>query len=218
MSWRFEAKRDWCLESPEAIRTLAEYLGCINDNWEEWCKKSEGQWGRQEEPPWFRGVANERHDLVPGISRGKDVLGWEYSAKDAEDMKAEFARRAVPFLKQHQHFREGEYLHLMQHYRFPTRLLDWTKGALIALYFAITRKSREQEEQTTLEKSRGPCVWMLNPSWLNNENDVINEVASVHPETEKYKSLLRYTDCWAMEKYPEDNIVGSSGIYCVSGK
>jgi hypothetical protein len=148
----------------------------------------------QEDQPWFRGVHNEGYELVPGIYRGKDVLGWEYSRDsraDAEDMKAEFARRAVPFLKDHQHFHEGEYLALMQHYRYPTRLLDWTEGALIALYFAIRASKGARPSK--------PCVWMLNPSWLNSVNDAL-------PENND-KSLVRYIDYWAMKKYPEDRTV-----------
>ena len=46
---------------------------------------------------------------------------------------------------------------LMQHYGAPTRLLDWTDGALLALYFAI----RE------LTRPRPAAVWVLHPAWLN---------------------------------------------------
>jgi hypothetical protein len=44
----------------------------------------------------------------------------------------------------------------MQHYGFPTRLLDWTDSALIALYFAIKDKRRSDA-----------AVWILDPRWLN---------------------------------------------------
>jgi len=203
------------LVSSKRMQTVSEFIGYVNNLWGDWHDKSEKQWNPQEQLPWFRGVQKDNYELIPGIYRGQEILGWKYSdysagnaenmKADVEDMKAEFARRAVPFLKQHQHFRDGEYLHLMQHYRCPTRLLDWTEGALIALYFAV-RISREQEKEAN-DKSYSPCVWMLNPSWLNYENDVINDLAGRDPKTKQYKSLVRYTDYWAMEKYHEDRIV-----------
>jgi hypothetical protein len=206
MCWKFERRGSY-FETPKdkMIQSATDYMDCINQNWPEWRKISEQQWDPQEQVPWFRGVHNEDYKLIPSIYRDEDDQDWHYSPEDAEDMKAEFARRAVPFLKQHQHFRKGEYLHLMQHYRCPTRLLDWTEGALLALYFAI-RISKEKKKGEK-EESHKPCVWMLNPSWLNYENDVINDVEGKSPETNKYKSLVRYTDYWAMEKYHEDRIV-----------
>ena len=200
MCWKFV--KNGCLISPKKIQSIAEFLDCIKENWDDWKIKSErndredkDKWYPQEKLPWFRGCEKKIYELIPSIYR-KKILGWDYKADDAEDMKAEFARRAVPFLKQHQHFREGEYLHLMQHYGFPTRLLDWTEGALIALYFAIRAVDIPGRVDC-------PCVWMLNPSWLNYVNDKTEE----DKRTGKGKSKVLYTDHWARKKYDQNKII-----------
>ena len=46
-----------------------------------------------------------------------------------------------------------EWLFLAQHVGLPTRLLDWSENAILALYFAL--------------KEEKPVVWMLNPMKLN---------------------------------------------------
>jgi hypothetical protein len=53
----------------------------------------------------------------------------------------------------------------MQHYGAPTRLLDWTDNALVALYFALHSPTGDGYEPDT-----NAAVWVLNSWWLNRRS------------------------------------------------
>ena len=50
---------------------------------------------------------------------------------------------------------------LMQHHGIPTRLLDWSESALVALYFALSSEPSYKGLR---------AVWILNPYSLNKVN------------------------------------------------
>lgn len=101
-------------------------------------------------PIWFRGHGSIDWKLVPSICRS--------GGEKAEIM---FLKR----FKQHA-FRlldrlpnsEWEWLFLMQHYRVPTRLLDWTEHPLVGLYFTVSDKGLDTEDGV---------LWGLDPIALN---------------------------------------------------
>ncbi len=108
--------------------------------------------------PLFRGEpASITTPLLPIVFRK------EY---DENNLLQTFRRRAhllylpvIPPVEQ-----TDQWLFLARHVGLPTRLLDWSEGALIGLYFALEAAERD-------EKSEGrSVVWMLNPHELNKKS------------------------------------------------
>jgi hypothetical protein len=105
------------------------------------------KWGN-ECKPWFRGESGDEPPLCPKIAK--------YAANEENYLLQSFRRQAgglanSPPRKNH----TDMWLFKAQHYGVPTRLIDWTEGALFALYFAINRGSQN------------PRIYMLNPQRLN---------------------------------------------------
>lgn len=149
----------------------------------------------EEGEAWFRGHSNASYRLTPSVLRdltplrdargnplkGDEVLradGFSVTGPNPERMLDEFKRRAVPFLG-FQSKNEFEWLFLMQHHGVPTRLLDWTTNALVALYFSVEylsptkAKSAKDAVKKFLEgddfRDDGMAVFCINPKKINDE-------------------------------------------------
>jgi hypothetical protein len=124
------------------ISTLGEYIEVINDLFF-------NRWGCMSGDIWFRGVSNENHQLIPKIKRYNNV------DSRLEDTIIEEFLNSYPVYSDKEVRDSWEKYALMQHYNLPTRLLDWSKSPLVALYFALNNENTDG------------CVWCIDPFILN---------------------------------------------------
>lgn len=115
---------------------------------------------------WWRGNSTSHWDLVPSVYRKG---GWKYE----ETISVEFTRRAKTIHEKCPSENDVPgWRFLMQHYRLPTRLLDWSSSILIATFFSVNKYPSEDG-----------AIWLLNPFALNeifsNEYVVFDAAADV---------------------------------------
>jgi len=89
---------------------------------------------------FWRGHSDCSYKLVPNIYRGST---GKLVAKEHQILNEAVIRHPDEFAARGSYF---EKLALMQHYDFPTRLLDLTENPLVALYFACKTKQQKQGE------------------------------------------------------------------------
>jgi hypothetical protein len=153
------------------VSSIKDFVRLVYEDHEAWNTKA---------APWFRGEPGRTQwPLTPTLYRVKS--GAHY---DENQLLQSFRQRApvldLPVLPQREHI--DQWLFLARHVRLPTRLLDWTEGALIALYFAILEGEDTQ-----------PAVWMLNPFALFEKNQVANAIPDIYPLTwfHKTRTVIR---------------------------
>jgi len=200
------------LDSPKIATSLGALVQMALDIRRQWKQehaqgvggdlKLKEQW-EEVEPfwkPWFRGHADADWRLKPKLYRN-EKLNIEKLFRFEEELRGEFKRRGSQLaegLRLPDHDDEWGWYSLMQHYLAPTRLLDWSDGALTALYFAVHETPKVDHANACAKDPPDACVWMLDPYRLN--------LLSFYPGDDSFGVAL--PDWEAAEEYVPENFCG----------
>lgn len=155
---------------------------------------------------WFRGEGKDYSNtkLRPALYRslpGKALKSPSDLIRIEDDLFAHFQRNSVEFAKAANEDTSSDWLRyfLMQHHGGPTRLLDWSDGALVALHFAL----REDEHSDRF-------VYVLDSDWLVEYIEAETSDYAIAKETwakycQKHPSMGLDEDDWDRAYLPDQH-------------
>jgi len=132
------------------VSSLAEFIAVVTDSA---CREA-----LRTEDFWYRGHRQSTWTLAPSMYR--PLSPNESPRPNEQYLYHEFRARALQRHRETPAFEDiGSWIALMQHYRLPTRLLDWSRSPLIAAYFAVEDYIYNQN----LEPIENAAVWLMSP-------------------------------------------------------
>jgi hypothetical protein len=143
----------------------------------------------EEKELWFRGEDKQHPTFLrPELYRpGKNTDGTDQPLKSVadllkieNDLYEEFQRCAVQLRVERTPEEDWDWdsYFLMQHHGAPTRLLDWSDGALMALHFAVRNKSRNDPTDA--------IIYAIDPFLLGKHLDELAETKRAEKQWKTY--------------------------------
>ncbi|MNX43545.1 FRG domain protein [compost metagenome] len=215
-------------------KNLNEYIEIIDDL------------KQQNQNLWYRGMSNATYSLIPSLFREYSVIGLNHSGREINGryyrkseaiMKSDLAAIDT-FIKYYNDFfpdkcknyNLADYLYVMQHYDIQTRLLDFSRNELTALYFSVAttakiNKSNENDEIEDFLKNnghsdKGSSVHIIDPIFTNkNTNEFINIKDDIlNIDNIKIDTLSKIYHPICIETKNEDpRIVNQNGVFMLFG-
>jgi len=163
------------VERADRIFTLAQFDDAVKAYDAAWTTRNHAQ-----SKIWFRGHADSSWFLAPPALRES----FERDIQQVTHTFVEFKRRASGLVDRPPRTDWG-WLYLAQHHGLPTRLLDWSEGSHVALFFALNQRAHDEEPTDG-------CVWLLSPGHFNQLCRGFSHVVTVDSPEAANTLLLPY--------------------------
>jgi len=147
----------------------------------------------------FRGQ-NIDKPLLPKLAR----LRLNGSIEKVEKLiLSEFKRGVLP-LSEFKPENEWDLLALAQHHGLPTRLLDWSYSALVALWFAVSEAPIKKDDKT----NENGVVWILNAEVIdfrtdNTASPLSNKITKIYRSTVISRRISAQAGAFTVHKINE---------------
>lgn len=147
---------------------------------------------------WYRGTGDSSYSLTPSLFRHKTAKTQSALKKLELDLNETFEMRSLPYAESRDWAKdEWERLFFMQHYRVPTRLLDWSGSPLVSMHFAITSVGLDKSGNAITDAA----IWVLDPARWND---------AAYADTGFTGGVLSAKDSW-LKRYSPSEVYTSSG-------